>query len=557
MGLTAALYLAQAVIVVMMGIYFYNLLKDRSGTRSAQDQESRKELDKLTQLRSLALAEPLAERIRPRTFADVVGQLEGIKALQAALCGPNPQHVIIYGPPGIGKTAAARLVLEQAQQNPHSPWGPDARFVEVDATTMRFDERGIADPLIGSVHDPIYQGAGPLGMSGIPQPRPGAVTRAHGGVLFLDEIGELHGVQLNKLLKVLEDRRVNLESAYYNAEDRAVPAHIRDIFENGLPADFRMVGATTRQPHEIPSALRSRCMELFFRPLFPDEIGQIARRAAQRLDMELPEDAVTCIQRHATSGREAVNIVQMAASLAMGQGANQLRESDVQWVVSTCHYQPHLETNISDQPQVGVTNGLAVVGPSMGAVLEIEAAVLPAAAGQGRVTVTGVVEEEEMGGPAGRVLKRRGTGRAAVDVVLTALRQLLGTNPRDFDIHVNFPGGVPVDRPSAGVAMAVAIASALLREPVQPGVAMTGEMSVRSRIRPVGGVPEKLEAARRAGCHTVLVPADNWEERFREMNLTILPVQDLTEVLAATLVSGFTARVEPARVVEVSFGRSG
>src|SRR5690606_21228348 len=98
-----------------------------------------------------------------------------------ALCGPNPQHVIIYGPPGVGKTAAARLVLEEAKRNPLSPFGPSAKFVEVDATTARFDDRGIADPLLGSVHDPIYQGAGPLGIAGIPQPKPGAVTKAHGG----------------------------------------------------------------------------------------------------------------------------------------------------------------------------------------------------------------------------------------------------------------------------------------------------------------------------------------------------------------------------------------
>ena len=88
--------------------------------------------------------------------------------MRAALCGPNPQHLLIYGPPGVGKTAAARVVLEEAKQNPLSPLKSTAKFIEVDATTARFDERGIADPLIGSVHDPIYQGAGPMGMAGIP-----------------------------------------------------------------------------------------------------------------------------------------------------------------------------------------------------------------------------------------------------------------------------------------------------------------------------------------------------------------------------------------------------
>ena len=120
----------------------------------------------------------------------------------------------------MGKTAAARLVLEAAKENSYSPFSQQAQFVEMDATICRFDERSIADPLIGSVHDPIYQGAGALGLAGIPQPKPGAVTKAHGGILFIDEIGELHPVQINKLLKVLEDRKVFLESAYYSPEEK-------------------------------------------------------------------------------------------------------------------------------------------------------------------------------------------------------------------------------------------------------------------------------------------------------------------------------------------------
>ena len=88
-----------------------------------------------------------------------------------------------------------------------------------------------------------------------PQPKPGACTKAHGGILFIDEIGELHPMQMNKLLKVLEDRKVLLESAYYNENDPNIPAHIHDIFGNGLPADFRPVGATTRNPEELPPAL--------------------------------------------------------------------------------------------------------------------------------------------------------------------------------------------------------------------------------------------------------------------------------------------------------------
>ncbi|NLA85504.1 MAG: AAA family ATPase, partial [Clostridiales bacterium] len=252
----------QLFFTIVIGLYFFNLLRGQQGNKSAIEKESRIEMEKLQRMREISLSEPLSEKTRPASFEDIIGQENGIRALRAALCGPNPQHIIIYGPPGVGKTCAARLVLEEAKKSGHSPFKMNAKFIEVDATSVRFDERSIADPLIGSVHDPIYQGAGAMGAAGIPQPKPGAVTKAHGGILFLDEIGELHPIQMNKLLKILEDRKVYLESAYYNSQDKNIPRHIHDIFQNGLPADFRLVGATTRSPSEIPPAIRSRCLEI-------------------------------------------------------------------------------------------------------------------------------------------------------------------------------------------------------------------------------------------------------------------------------------------------------
>ena len=239
---------------VLMGLMIYLIISNNKSMRARKiviDKESTKELEKLYKMRGVTLTVPLTEKSRPSSFQEVVGQDKGIKALKAALCGPNPQHVIIYGPPGVGKTAAARLVLEEAKKNSSSPFKKESKFVEIDATTIRFDERGIADPLIGSVHDPIYQGAGSLGVAGIPQPKPGAVTKAHGGVLFIDEIGELHPIELNKLLKVLEDRKVFLDSSYYSSEDPNMPKYIKEVFENGLPADFRLIGATTKSPEDI------------------------------------------------------------------------------------------------------------------------------------------------------------------------------------------------------------------------------------------------------------------------------------------------------------------
>ena len=202
------LILLQLFLTTVMGIYFCNMLRGQHQSKSGIETDSLKELEKLHRLKQIHLTQPLAEKTRPANLSEVIGQEDGIKALKAALCGPNPQHILIYGPPGVGKTAAARAVLQEAIKSELSPFRSDARFIEMDATTLRFDERGIADPLIGSVHDPIYQGAGAYGPAGVPQPKPGAVTKAHGGILFLDEIGELHPTQINKLLKVLEDRKV-------------------------------------------------------------------------------------------------------------------------------------------------------------------------------------------------------------------------------------------------------------------------------------------------------------------------------------------------------------
>jgi len=534
--------LIQVLLAAVIGLYFWSLLRQQQGSRVAIRRESRHELERLQQLRAISLTEPLSELTRPTSFEEVIGQEDGLKALRAALCGPNPQHVIIYGPPGVGKTAAARLVLEEARRNRRSPFGEHSRFVEIDATTARFDERGIADPLIGCVHDPIYQGAGSLGIAGIPQPKPGAVTRAHGGILFIDEIGELHPVQMNKLLKVLEDRKVFLESAYYNSEDPNVPAHIRDIFEHGLPADFRLVGATTRLPEEIPPAIRSRCMEIFFRPLTPDEVARIARNAARRIGIELTAEAADMIGRYARNGREAVNMVQIAAGVADGEGRRVVDRADIGWVVSSGQYSPRPEKRVPPEPMVGRANGLAVYGPNMGVLIELEVAAHRAAApGAGRITVTGLIEEEEFGG-MGRPLKRRKSmARSSVETVLTALRSHLDLNPFDYDIHVNFPGGVPVDGPSAGVPLAVAIYSALTGIPVRNTVAMTGEVSVQGWVKPVGGIPAKIDAARHAGADTVVIPSENHQEIGDRQHPRVVPVTRLAEALDCALAGGARA----------------
>ncbi|MHB9144071.1 MAG: ATP-dependent protease LonB [Symbiobacteriia bacterium] len=544
MGIGNILTLIQFFFAVVIGLYFWNLLRSQQGSKVAVEKESKKEMEKLQQLRQISLSEPLSERTRPQTFDDIIGQTDGLKALRAALCGPNPQHVLVYGPPGIGKTAAARLVLEEAKQNPHSPFKEFAKFIELDATTARFDERGIADPLIGSVHDPIYQGAGALGVAGIPQPKPGAVTKAHGGILFIDEIGELHPIQMNKLLKVLEDRKVFLESAYYSADDPNIPSHIRDIFEHGLPADFRLVGATTRSAADIPPAIRSRCLEIFFRPLLPDEVQTIAGNAAKKINFPIERQALEVIKRYATNGREAVNIIQIAAGIAMTEGRQAIRTADAEWVINSGQYSPRPEKKIPPRPAVGVANGLAVSGINLGTLLELEVDAVPAAPGQGKLVLTGVIDEEEMSG-SGKTMRRKSMARGSVENVITVLRHYMDKNPKDFDLHVNFPGGVPIDGPSAGVTVAVAIYSAVMNIPIDNTVAMTGEISIRGRILPVGGVVPKVEAARLAGCRCVIIPRENWQEMMRDLpGVDVHPIDTLGEALKLALMGAGSQQVE-------------
>ncbi len=535
MSFTGIALFIQLFFGVIIGLYFWNLLKNQRTQKVTIDKESKKEMEQLRKMRSISLSEPLAEKVRPTSFKEIVGQEDGIKALKAAICGPNPQHVIIYGPPGVGKTAAARLVLEEAKKNPKSPFRGSAVFIELDATTARFDERGIADPLIGSVHDPIYQGAGAMGQAGIPQPKQGAVTHAHGGMLFIDEIGELHSIQMNKLLKVLEDRKVYLDSAYYSEENNQIPTHIHDIFQNGLPADFRLVGATTRTPNEIPPAIRSRCMEVFFRELDQEELEAVARNAASKINMMVEEECISLLASYTRNGREVVNMMQIACGLAITEDRDTVKVADIEWVIHSSQLAPKYENKIKEAAQPGLVNGLAVFGPNSGALLEIEVTAIPTEEKKGTVNITGIVEEESMGNQGGKSIRRKSMAKGSIENVITVLRKL-GVPAADYDIHVNFPGGIPIDGPSAGIAMATGIYSAIFKIPVSNLVAMTGEISIHGTVKPIGGVIPKIKAAKQAGAKRVIIPADNMQSIIKEIDgIEVIPVNEFQEVLDLAL----------------------
>lgn len=534
----------QAIMMVLFIIYLFNSNKATRSRTVVVDKENKKEMEKLLKMRRIKLSEPLTEKSRPTSFDDIIGQKDGIKALKAAICGPNPQHVIIYGPPGIGKTAAARLVLEEAKRKEKSPFKENAKFVEIDATTIRFDERGIADPLIGSVHDPIYQGAGALGVAGIPQPKPGAVTKAHGGILFIDEIGELQPIEMNKLLKVLEDRKVFLDSSYYSSEDPNMPTYIKEIFDNGLPADFRLIGATTRSPDEIIPAIRSRCVEVFFRGLQPNEIREIAQKAISKVGLNTSDKGLNLISRFCNNGREVVNLIQLCSGIAINEERDYITEDDIKWVIENGQYTEIQEKKISDRPEVGVVNGLAVHGVNIGMLMEIEATAKKIEGRAGELKISGIIEEEEIT-MSNRKVKRKSTAFSSIQNVLTALNNIYDLKCDKYDIHINIPGGIPVDGPSAGIAIATAVYSAILELPIDNKVAMTGEISLLGTVNPIGGVNAKILAAQKAGANRVIIPADNWNESFLNYEgIDVIKVSNIKEVLDVCILNNDKTKID-------------
>lgn len=523
------LIVSQILLMALMAVYFMSNIKTQSSKRKALESSAGIHQAELSRLNSISLTQPLSEKTRPSRVEDIVGQEDGLRALEAALCGKNPQHIIIYGPPGVGKTCAARIALNMAKKSKETPFMKDAKFIEMDATCIRFDERSIADPLLGSVHDPIYQGAGAYGQAGIPQPKPGAVTRAHGGVLFLDEIGELHPMQMNKLLKVMEDRRVFFESAYYSREDKNIPPYIHDIFANGMPADFRLIGATTRSPESLPPALRSRAIEVFFRPLFQNELEYIALNGAKSAGMKMEPGAAELAARYSSNGRDVINIVQMAVGLASSNDRDIILLKDVEWIAHTGQYSERPSEKADTSAKIGRAYGLAV-SSNQGFILGIESAALPVSKGNGKVCISGFAEQESMDGGS-RKLSRKSSAIASIDNVLTMLNKNFALSTQDYELHISAAGGSMVDGPSAGVAIAVSVYSALTGKSVSGDIAFTGEVSLCGDILPVGGVRQKLLAAELAGINRVFAPSLNKGDYFG--GLSISPVDQIGQVISS------------------------
>ncbi|MDO8686171.1 MAG: S16 family serine protease, partial [Clostridiales bacterium] len=224
---------------------------------------------------------------------------------------------------------------------------------------------------------------------------------------------------------------------------------------------------------------------------------------------------------------------------------------------------------VSGLEQVGMTNGLAVYGNNNGIVIEVEVFAAYKTGGSkkinvaganntaslsektvfenGELKITGIIEQEEIQGRNQR-FRRTSAARSSIENVLTVLRKYMGIDCRRYDLHVNFPGGIPLDGPSAGLAIAAAIFSAISGLPVRGDIAMTGEVSICGKIKPVGGVPAKVEAARLAGIKKVIVPEQNFSSNIN-VNINsdidcnsfeVLPVNDFLQ--AMTIIFGSAAK---------------
>lgn len=432
---------------------------------------------------------------------------------------------------------------------------PDDRPPFVDATGAH------AGALLGDVkHDPFQSG----GLETPPHERveTGAIHKANGGVLFVDEINLLKIESQHSLLTTLQERKFPI----VGQSERSAGAMVKT---EPVPADFVLVAAgNVDSVQAMHPALRSRVRgygyEVYVKTTMPDvpeNRMKIVRFVAQEVakdkkiahfDMGAVSEILREAQRRAGhSGqltlrlRELGGLVRVAGDIANTDAA---RVVTAEHVIRAKRSSRSLEQQIADRyierrkeyrmfkvegAAVGVVNGLAAINAQSGMsefsgiVLPIVAEVTPAQTRDGGVVVaTGKLGE---------------IAREAVQNVTALIKKYTGEDISRYDIHIQFVGtsdGVEGD--SASVSIATAVISALEGVPVDQGVAMTGSLSVRGQVLPVGGVTAKVEAAADSGLRRVLVPEDNLsdlvlESRYRHM-IEVIPVRTLRDVLKYALV---------------------
>ena len=425
-----------------------------------------------------------------------------------------------------------------------------------------------AGALLGDVkHDPFQSG----GLETPPHERVevGAIHKANGGVLFLDEINLLKIESQHSLLTALQERKFPI----VGQSERSAGAMVKT---EPVPSDFVLVAAgNVDSVQTMHPALRSRIRgygyELFVKTTMPDTPEnrmKLVRFVAQEVakDKKIPHFDVPAItevireaqRRSGRSGqltlrlRELGGLVRVAGDIALSEGVPLVHADQV---VKAKRASRSLEQQIADRyierrkeyrmfsvegATVGVVNGLAAINAQTGMaefsgiVLPIAAEVTPAQTRDGGVVVaTGKLGE---------------IAREAVQNVSALIKKYTGEDISRFDIHIQFVGASDgVEGDSASVSIATAVISALEGVPVDQGVAMTGSLSVRGQVLPVGGVTAKVEAAADSGIRRVLIPEDNMDDLVLESRykgvVEVIPVRTLRDVLKYALV-GQTAQKE-------------
>ncbi len=411
-----------------------------------------------------------------------------------------------------------------------------------------------AGALLGDVrHDPFQSGG--LGTPPHERVESGLIHKSHLGVLYCDEIGTLEMRTQQKLLTAMQEGKLQITGQ----SELSSGAMVRS---DPVPCRFVLIAAgnieTTRNMHP---ALRSRIQgsgyEVYMRDIMEDSLEnrrKLARFCAQEIakDRKIPhfskeavEEIIYEAQRRADKKgqltlrlRELGGLIRAAGDLAKERNENLV---SAETVVLAKKLARTLENQISDSyaedrklykifntelTTVGRVNGLAVINQKSGIVMPIEAEVVPAfSRREGKIIATGQL----------RIIARE-----AVQNVSAIVKKYVGKDISDFDYHIQFVGAYAgVEGDSASISIAIAILSALENAPIRQDTAMTGSLTVRGVVLPIGGVTAKIEAAVEAGIKRVIIPFLNKddvkiEEEYKN-KVEIIPVSNLLEVLRASL----------------------
>ena len=424
----------------------------------------------------------------------------------------------------------------------------------------------LAGALLGDVrHDPFQSGAD-LATPAHERVEPGAVHRANKGVLYIDEIRMLRMEEQQALLIAMQEKELSI----CGRSERSSGALTKS---EPVPTDFILIAAGNLDSvQNMHPALRSRIRgygyEVYVNTDMPDtELNRrrLIRFIAQEVRNEADKDSgkpiphfdrssIALILKEAQrrSGRrgklslrlrELGGLVRIAGDLAAEEGAELTRSVHV---TRAREIAKPLEQQVADRylerqseysmlvnrgHRVGRVNGLAVLGADSGlsdysgVVIPVEAMVTPAQGMSGRVIATGGLSD---------------LANESVSNITAVVKKLTGKDIKDYDLHVQFPGTHNVDGDSASITMATAIISAFEGVPIEQNLAMTGSLSVRGEILPVGGVTAKIEAAAKSGIEKVIIPRANlqdvlMDEKWEKM-VEVLPVDSLDEVLEYSLV---------------------